>query len=71
MRSVSASGPSVHSTPLVWGSCRNARKRAGPVTGQAEATLEQFHIENGDCSGSRGSDYPQPNIRKNHAFSVV
>ena len=33
--------------------------------------LEQFHIENVDCSGSRESDYPQPNTRKNHAFSVV
>ena len=31
---------------------------------------EQFHMENGDCSGSRESDYPQPNTRKNHAFSV-
>ena len=35
------------------------------------AFLEQFHIENVDCSGSRESDYPQPNTRKNHAFSVV
>ena len=33
--------------------------------------LEQFHMENVDCSGRRESDYPQPNIRKNHAFSVV
>ena len=33
--------------------------------------LEQSHIENMDCSGSRESDYLQPNTRKNHAFSVV
>ena len=33
--------------------------------------IKQSHIENVDCSGSRESDYPQPNTRKNHAFSVV
>lgn len=31
--------------------------------------LEQFRIENVDCSGRRESGYPQPNTRENHAFS--
>ena len=40
---------------------------AGPLHGM----MEQFHIENVDCPGSRESDYPQPKTRKKHAFSVV
>ncbi len=43
----------------------------GDVSSAAKRCLEQFHIENVDCSGSRESDYPQPNTRKNRAFSVV
>ena len=44
---------------------------APPFPPAKTLVLEQFHIENVDCSGSRESDYPQPNTRKNHAFSVV
>ena len=49
-----------------WRRQETARERSAPLP-----FLEQFHIENVDRSGSRESDYPQPNTRKNHAFSVV